>query len=246
VRKRRKNIYFGFGPAPKDEPRFEIYRRSRVPAKRSGKRSARSISVGEGDRADLVSALVNLGYDKSVAKRAAAAASGSDFDSQLRDALNRLSKKNPRVRTNTMQKKRKKKRKKKRNKMPSGLRKYWLKMRRKKNSRKISRKRNASRRPRARKVSTRLTKAEIKILRAAKRAGMATSPLNRGKALEWWEKHRNPRKRKNSRRRRHNRRNPPRAPRMVRPPFAMTSTQLKKYARALARATGKRVRIKSR
>jgi hypothetical protein len=211
VRKRRKNIYFGFGPAPKDEPRFEIYRRSRVPAKRSGKRSARSISVGEGDRADLVSALVNLGYDKSVAKRAAAAASGSDFDSQLRDALKRLGKKNPRVRAKAMQKKRKKKR----NKMPAGLRKYWNKIRRKKNSRK----RKNAHRPRARKVK-----------RTKRRA---VNPRPR-------------RKRVTSRPRRRNRRNPPRAPRMVRPPFAMTSTQLKKYARALARVTGKRVQIKSR
>lgn len=201
---KRRNALFSFHPGfltgRQQRARGRVPYNRRVAAmlrkaRGSGRRA--SSSGGGGDRSDLVSALVNLGYKRPAAKQAAARAIGSDFDSMLRDSLKSL--KNPRSRA-TMQKKKKRNRKRK---MPAGLRKYWAKKRKQKAARR--RKRVAN--PKVRRFRPRVR-----------------------------------RKAKSSRRRR---RNPVRrAPRMVKPPFPMTSTQLKKYARALARATGKRVQIK--
>jgi len=140
---RRKNVYFGFGPAKKSE-RLTVYRR---PKGASGPRRSRSRGPQRretGASGDLVSALVNLGYDKAKARSMAASAQGSDFDAQLRDALRR----NPRILpemtlsqiaairklirgTRMSQKKRrsKKKRNPRKGKMPAGLRRYWAKKR---------------------------------------------------------------------------------------------------------------------
>ena len=185
-----------YGRAPYNRRVAGMLREARgkkVPANRP----ARSTGSG-GDRSDLVSALVNLGYAPAVAKQAAAAARGESFDAQLRDALAKV--KNPMSQ---------KKKRKKKNPVPAGLARFMRKQRAKKLARK----------------------------RAAKKAAAARVRNVRRKA--------NPRKKAVRIRRR--RRNPVKgAPRMVRPPFPMTSTQLKKYARTLARATGKRVVIKSK
>jgi len=84
---RRRNLYFGFGPAPKGEPRFKIYERPR-----GGVRSQRESSRGtpmSALRADVTSALVNQGYKRAQAKRMAQGARGDNFSSMFNDAMRR-------------------------------------------------------------------------------------------------------------------------------------------------------------
>jgi hypothetical protein len=215
-RMKRQNAYFDFGQG-KRWPQFRSGKRpAKSPAKRpvvraktkTARPKATPSSPRDG-RADLVSALLNLGYSQPAAKKAAASATGSDFDSLFRDAIKRVNpmkrkfpavsklaeralRKLARLGMSTKQKKKNSRKKK----MPAGLRKYWEKQRAKKHAKKTKRR---------------------KPVRTAKRKRKA-----------------NPRPARQA------------SPRMVRPPFAMNRGQLKKYARALARATGKRVILKSK
>lgn len=218
---RRKNIYFGFGPAAKSE-RLTVYRR---PKGSSGPRRSRSRGPHRkeaGASGDLVSALVNLGYDKAKARSMAASAQGSDFDAQLRDALRR----NPRIlpemtlsqiaairkliRGGRMahKKRRTKKKNSRKGKMPAGLRRYWAKKRAAKTKRN-PRKRN--RRPRVR-VRT----------RTVTRWRTRTRVVNA--------------------RRRHRKSNPLRKARRI-TLKGFTASQIRKVASVVRRATGKRVRV---
>lgn len=207
---KRRNALFSFHPAmltPKQRAaRGRVPYNRRVAAMlRKARASGRPVAkAGGGDRSDLVSALVNLGYKRPAATKAARDARGSDFDSMLRDSLKAL--KNPRSRAATMQKKRNKKKKRngRKGKMPSGLRKYWAQQRAKKNRRRKTR---------------RVANPKVRRFR----------PRVRRKAKALRRRRRNPVRR---------------APRMVKLPFAMNAGQVKKYARALSRATGKRVVIK--
>ncbi len=217
---KKRNLYFGFGPSKGKGTKLTLYRRPKGPANRPAKSgSARPASRGEG-RADLVSALVNLGYTQAAAHKAAAAAKGSDFDSLFRDALKRV---NPMQRTfpavspaaeralrklarSRMPKKSKKKKRSRKGKMPAGLRKYWARKR----AAKARRKKKNSSRPRRR-----------------RRAVKPFTPRRRKATAK-----------RNTRRRRARK---PARRRVVRPPFKMTPKQLQKYKRALARATGKRI-----
>ena len=116
-----------------------------------------------------------------------------------------------------MQKKRrtKKRRNSRKGKMPAALKAYWAKKR----AAKQNRRRRATKR--------RVVKAN------RRRRRIVTNP--RVRAF---------RKRRASSRPRRRRFQVRRMPRTVRPPFPMTTGQLKKYARQLSRATGKRVVIK--
>jgi len=238
-----KNALFSFHPGL-ERPR-QRSRRGLVPfnrrvaqmirshaAKRPRGGGGRGIRGSGGVNADLVSALVNLGYKSDVATKAAAGARGSTFDEQLRDVLGKVK---------TMKKNSRKNKNKTRRVFPGSyaaearaLQKIARAAMRKgkKQSTKKKTRRNAGRR----KTSNRLTKAELKIL---KRRG--DLECRRLRSLE--ARRSNPRKPKTSRRRR---RPVPKRPRFVKAPFSMTSGQLKKYARALSRATGRRVVIKSK
>jgi hypothetical protein len=222
---RRKNIYFGFGPAAKKE-RLTVYRR---PKQRQRPISHGRQKRGDGswapkvERADLISALVNLGYDRSVARKMATSAQGSDFDSQLRDALRR----NPRILPEmtlpqiaairklirggrmAQKKRRTKKKNSRKGKMPAGLKAYWAKKRRAKAN--PLKRRRKKKNPRAR-VRTRT------IVRYRTRK-VKVYPKRRRKL--------NPRLR--------------RAKRINLKGF--TRSQIKRVASAIRSATGKRVRI---
>jgi hypothetical protein len=92
-----------------------------------GRRGGRGKAGSSSDRADVVSALVNLGYSKSAAKSAAGRASGSDFSSFFRSAQEKVRGGNPMAT------------KKRKRGMPKALREYWAKKRGKKqNSRRSS------------------------------------------------------------------------------------------------------------
>ena len=172
------------------------------------------------DRSDLVSALVNLGYAPAVAKRTAARAKGSDFNEQLRDALKGL-KKNPRRQFPAVAPK-----------AAEALRKLSrLSMRKTRKKKRNSRKGKMPAglkaywaKKRAKKNAARRRRRPRKTVR---RRRMRVNPR--------------PRRRVVRRRRAVVRR---KMPKTMRPPFPMTMSQLKKYARSLARATGKSVRIK--
>jgi hypothetical protein len=284
---KRQNIYFGFGPAPKGEPRLTLYRRPKsLPKQRRGGGSGRlprSARSGGSYRADLVSALVNLGYSKPAAKKAAGDARGEDFDSQLRDALTGL-KKNPMS---------KKKRTKKRRQFPglSGLAARALRKlaaQRRRNSGIIDRKnlvsalmkmdysrsaaRKGARLARGGDFDSQLRDA----LRALDKLGTQRRHNSRMKKTNgkmpaglrkyWAKKRRKKTKAKMQRRTTKRRRTNPRVipfrkrklaktsrrrrarpasrrARTVKVPFRMTPVQTKKYARALSRATGKKVVI---
>lgn len=227
---RKRNLYFGFGPAPKKE-RLTVYRRpkGRVPrASRASRASHPSQGVRDPVRSDVASALVNLGYSAKAAAAKAAKAAGSDFTSLFRSAMQQ----NPRVlpemtdeqiagihkliKGNAMaQKKRKskKKRSSRKGKMPAGLRKYWAKKRAAKARRKNSRRRRTTK-PRRRKASLRV---------------------------------RNYRKTRHVSKPRRKKRNPPqKLPQHIDLGSGFTSGQIKKIARAIGRATGKRTRIVKR
>jgi rubrerythrin len=93
-------------------------------------------------RSDVALALRGQGIPPKHAKKLARSASGSDFDSLFRSALQR-------VKGNPMSKKKskKKKRNSRKGKMPAGLRKYWAKKRaRKSNPKRRTRKKKNSRR----------------------------------------------------------------------------------------------------
>lgn len=152
---------------------------------------------------DVFLALRGQGYTAADAKKAARSASGSDFSSIFRSALYR-------VRGNPMSKK--KKSRKKRNKMPSGLKKYWAKMKRMANKRKS--KRNSRRRRKSNpRVRTRT------IVRTVKKIV-----------------YRNKRRKKRAAKR-----NPPR-PRVnrIKIPGTLTKAQARAITRGIARATGRR------
>jgi len=217
--KRKKNIYFGFGPAKKSE-RLTVYRRPKqVPISRG--RQKRS----DGSWEDLASALVNLGYDKSKAKRMAQSARGSDFDSRLRDALKR----NP-DKGNGMAKKRSKKKKSRRGKMPAGLKAYWAKKRRAK-----AKRRNPPNKKRTRTRRRRPTKR--------RRPSMAGRYDRRLAEVIRELKKRNPRrKRRKSKARRSNPRRSSRTP-VVNLGSGFTAQQIKKVGRLVARAMGRRAKF---
>lgn len=241
-----------YGRTPYNRRVAAMVRKARGKSLPANRPAARSTGSGAESRADLVSALVNLGYVKPIAKQAAAAARGTTFDEQLRDALAKV--KNPMKKRNAIPPASKcpfckmlghpcidhmpkRKKKKKNGKMPAGLRKYWAKIRAKKNARRRAAKAKAN--PRKKKAAAKKTKKTWH--KAMGKVGSAKTAAQWMRAMGQFP---NPKKRKRVRRRR---RNPVRkAPRMVRAPFPMTATQLKKYARTLARATGKRVVIKSK
>jgi len=262
---KKRNIYFGFGPAPKSE-RLTVYRRPKGSgrATTAGRIRARQTSPkSDAGRADLISALVNLGYKRPAAVKAAGRARGSNFDAQLRDALRGL-KENPMKRMTRIlttrpiysamkegnrivyfgpdgrpisasmvpSKERKKLEDQFKNPrhFPGDLSPRAVKALRKlerakrmksKRKKKPSRRRNARR-----KISVR----RRKIVRRRR-----INPRVRA-----FRK----RSRKVIRRRRSSSR--PARPHTVKVPFPMTPAQTKKYARQLARATGKRVIIKKR
>lgn len=117
------------------------------------------------------------------------------------------------ARASMQKKKRKSTKKRKAGKMPAGLRNYWAKKR----AKKASRRRNA----RGRIMPGGLVKWFDRPVDRPKRRRKARPAKRRAKAK---------------------RRTNPRRPRTVRAPFPMTAGQLTKYARALARATGMRVK----
>jgi hypothetical protein len=183
--------------------------------------------TASGGRSDLESALRNLGYGTK-ARQMAAAARGSDFDSQLRDALRR----NPRVlpemtgeqlaaidkylRGQAMaQKKNSKKKRTRKGRMPAGLKAYWDKKRSKNSRSKPAKKtRRKKRNPRTRVRARTVVKVKYRY-----RARPKVKRARRRKS--------NPR---------------PRAAKRINLK-GFTSGQLKRVASAIRRATGKRVRI---
>lgn len=100
-------------------------------------------SSGGGMRADVISALRNLGYSGKEATARAKVARGSDFDSVLKSAL-QVGRKNP------MATKKRKKKKSRKGKMPAGLRKYWAQKR----AKKAKRRKKANPRPRRRRKNS--------------------------------------------------------------------------------------------
>lgn len=161
MKRRKKNLYFGFGPASKAE---RARQRSYVRTGGAG----RTVPGNESSalRNEVAEALVGQGYKKTDAKKAVQRASGGDFNSLFRSAIGGL-KKNPRGITMAT-KKRKRKKNSRKGKMPAGLKAYWAKKRAKKNGakkRRRTRKLNPRKRARRRKpVSLR-----VKNFRHAKR-----------------------------------------------------------------------------
>ena len=168
MKRRKKNLYFGFGPASKAERKRQ---RSYVRTSGAGRAAASSGRGPSALRDEVAEALVGQGYKKTDAKKAVQRASGGDFNSLFRSAIGGL-KKNPRVfpgdlsdteisalrklaRLKTMATKKRRAKKRKRNsrkgKMPAGLAAYWRKKRAKKNpKRRTKAKRRTPRKKRAR------------------------------------------------------------------------------------------------
>lgn len=223
MKRRKKNIYFGFGPAKKSE-RLTVYRRPKYAS-----RSHRGTSRGSSDsslRSEVAEALVGQGYKRADARKMVARASGSDFNSLFRSAMQ----KNPRVlpemndeqlaairkliRGKTIMAKKRKSKKKRNGKMPAGLKAYWAKKRRAKNSRSKPRKKNRRRRtnPRVR-VRTRTVIKYRYRTRKVKRA-----------------------RRRRSNPRRH-------SVRRIIAPKGLSPKGLQQFRRTVAKLTGKRTRI---
>jgi hypothetical protein len=238
VKKRKRNLYFGFGPASKKERKkaLTLYRRPKQTPISHGRQRRGDGSWGDktlsGARAEVASALLNQGYKEPQARKMAASAKGSDFGSLFRDAIKR----NPRVfpaisesqiqalrklvRTKHMAKKRKTRKKKnsRKGKMPPGLRKYWAKKRAKKNSRRRKAKRT-TRRPRVR--------------RRRKPVSMRVKNFRRAA-------------RKPKARRRRRKANPRRRITRITAPSGLGPKGLRQFRSLVARITGKRTRIVSR
>jgi hypothetical protein len=214
--RRKKNLYFGFGPASKQErERQRSYVRPSGGARKTKPMRHRSAARGSGlskERSDVALALEGQGYKKAEAQKKAAAATGGDFSSLFRSAL----KKNPHrvfpgdltapevlalqklARGGQMATKKRRQRKKKNPRkgvMPPGLRKYWAKKRaKKKNPAKKKRK------LRPRQAYTKKTKK-----RRRRKLGFKLYPVVRGGKTVWVSvppKERNPRKKSRRRRRR--------------------------------------------
>lgn len=219
--KRKKNIYFGFGPAKKSE-RLTVYRKPKYAS-----RAHRGTSRGSGDsslRSEVIEALIGQGYKRADARKMVARASGSDFNSLFRSAMQR----NPRVLpemndeqlaairkllrgTTIMAKKRKSKKKRtRRNGMPAGLKAYWARKRRAK-----AKRRNPKRRRR--------TNPRVRV---------------RTRTVVKYRYRSRPRRRKANRRRS----NPVRTAKRI-TLKGFTSSQIRKVASVVRRATGKRVRV---
>ena len=148
MKRRKKNLYFGYGPASKAE---RARQRSYVRTGGAG-RAAPSGRESSALRDEVAEALVGQGYKKTDAKKAVQRASGGDFNSLFRSAIGGL-KKNPRGTTMATKKRRAKKRKRnsRKGKMPAGLKAYWAKKRAKKNpKRRTKAKRRNPRKKRAR------------------------------------------------------------------------------------------------
>jgi hypothetical protein len=229
MKKRKRNLYFGFGPASKKE-RAQASTWTFQKKRARGARGASGAGLS-GARAEVASALLNQGYKEPQARKMAAAAKGSDFGSLFRDAIKR----NPRVfpgslteseiqalrklaRATMAQKKKRRTRKKKNSRkgtMPAGLRKYWAKKRAKKNSRRRKAKRNT--RPRARRRKTQRVKNFRRTVRRPK-----------------------------ARRRRRVRTNPRRRITRITAPSGLGPKGLRQFRSLVARITGKRTRIVSK
>jgi hypothetical protein len=154
MKRRKKNLYFGFGPASKAERA-----RQRSFVRTAGGVDLATLSGRESSalRSEVAEALVGQGYKKTDAKKAAQRASGADFNSLFRSAIGGL-KKNPRG-THMATKKRmakKRKRNSRKGKMPAGLKAYWAKKRAAKAKRKNPRKRRRVIRRRRKPVSMRV------------------------------------------------------------------------------------------
>jgi hypothetical protein len=141
-------------------------------------------------RSDVALALEGQGYKKSDAKRMAQRAEGSDFNSLFRSALAR---KNPRelpavtdtqlaamrkmIKGKTMASKKRRTKKKKRNPrkgvMPPGLKKYWAKKRRAKNSR---RRKKCNPRPRVRVRTRTVIRYRVKKVRVYPKRRRRSNP----------------------------------------------------------------------
>ncbi len=210
---RKRNVYFGFGPAKKSE-RLTVYRR---PKQRSAPAKRPSLNV----RGEVVDALVGQGYKRPVARKMAARASGEDFATLFRDAI----RKNPHGGMMAQKKRRSKKKKNgRKGKMPAGLKAYWAKKRRAK-----AKRRNPTKRKRTRSRRRRPT-----VRRRRSRAGRYDQRLAEVVAAM---RRRNPRRK--SRRKSKLRRT---VPSRLNLGSGFTAGQIKKVARAVARITGKRVR----
>jgi len=173
-------------------------------------------------RAEVASALINQGYAPKTARAKAAKASGADFTSLFRSAMQQ----NPRVlpemtdtqiaairkliKGNAMAQKKKKSKKKnaRRRKMPAGLARYWAKKRAQKNARR----RNSAKKRKA----TKRRKPSLRVRNYRKPARRASKPR---------------------------RRNPIRKlPQHIDLGSGFTASQIKKVTRAVARITGKKAR----
>jgi hypothetical protein len=236
MKRRKKNLYFGWGPASKEEQkRQRSYVRPRgVSGVVATKGGARKVYSGEASalRSEVAEALVGQGYKQSEARKRARMARGSDFASLFRSALGagrnpmrvfpgNLSKQEisalrKLVRTKTMatKKKRRKKKNSKKGVMPPGLRKYWAKKRAKKNPKK--RPRAKTRRPRRRKAVRRRKPVSLRV--------------------------RNYRRPAKARRRRKVNPRPRRTVR-IKAPSGLGPKGLQQFRRAIARASGLRTRI---
>jgi hypothetical protein len=92
----RENIYLGFGPAPASE-RLTVYRKPREARSTRGRVSLRRPARGDDSalRTEVAAALVDQGYKKAAAKKAARLAAGSDFSSLFQSAINEVRRENP-------------------------------------------------------------------------------------------------------------------------------------------------------
>jgi hypothetical protein len=231
--RRKKNIYLGWGAASKKERQeaLTVYRRPKQRPVSHGKTRVGSDALGgiwSSVRADVAAALVNQGYDRATAKKAAASAKGSDFDSLFRSAIKRNPREFPAVtdsqlqalrkRVSVMPKKRRTKKKSSRKgKMPAGLKAYWAKKRRAKAKRRNPKRKRATvrrRKPAARRrqrVSVRVRSYRKPRRRAARRASRRRSnPIHTAKRITL---------------------------------KGFTASQIRTVASVVRRATGKRVRV---
>jgi hypothetical protein len=225
--KRKRNLYFGFGPDKTGKDRMTVYRKPKGSSRTRSSRKHRSSSRASGDsslRSEVAEALVGQGYKRADARKMVGRAAGSDFGSLFRDSI----KKNPRVLPemndeqlaairkllrgkSIMAKKQKSKKKKsgRKGKMPAGLKAYWAKKRAAKAKRNPRRRRRTN--PRAR-VRTRTvvkyryrTRPRRKVARRRK-----SNPLRKAKRITL---------------------------------KGFTASQIRTVASVVRRATGKRVRV---
>lgn len=215
MKRRKKNLYFGLGPAPKASKRERAKSRrefqSGVERKRRKMRSAKDKEQGGLFRQ----------LQRDVKPQRAKRYKMSEAD---KEAFAQMLRENPHltaaeigklVRQKTMAKKRKRKKNRSRKgKMPAGLRKYWAKKRAAKNPKRRKRARRRKLNPKRRRRVVRRRRVSMRV--------------------------RNYRRRPRKIRRRRVRRSNLRKPVIIKTPPGVSA---KVFASAIRRATGKRVRI---